>query len=285
LLVEAATDEEAIALVEPLRAVWLDCLIKEKLSGTAKRAFHVQSGDSVSAYISKHGRKSVDREAAAGKRPAWGIAEEMTLARTKKGKGNDDDDPSRSPWQILRDAHDGDEPSKKLWQEYAIVMHGRKQQIWSDGLKALVGLIEVKDEDAAEGEEYTEDEDEILTGWDKDEWRRVRRHRAAILAAAEGEGGLPAIQIAASGGRPRPEDVFEEDDPATRVREAKAAQMRADRADASAKMLDELLIEIATDAELPSHGDGPPGDDGSPWCPRPGGLAAMAVASVRPPPV
>lgn len=77
----------------------------------------------VSAYISKHGRDDADRAAATKARPAWGIAEEMTLARTKRGKAGG----SRSPWQILRDAHAGDADAIGLWQEYALTMQGRRQ--------------------------------------------------------------------------------------------------------------------------------------------------------------
>ena len=188
-LVKAKTDEEAAAMLEPMRRAWVDCLRKEGLTGTLDRAFHLQNGDAVSAYISKHGRDETDRAAATEARPAWGIAEEMTLARTKRGKGKE----SRSPWQILRDAAAGDEDAERLWQEYALVMHGRRQQVWSDGLKEAVGLVEVEDEEAAEGEEYTADEDEKLEVWTRAQWRSVRHLRAALLAAAE-TGGAEAVR-------------------------------------------------------------------------------------------
>lgn len=188
-LVRAESDEEAAAMLEPMRRAWVDCLRKEGLTGTLKRAFHLQNGDAVSAYISKHGRDETDRKAATEAHAGWGIAEEMTLARTKRGKGQG----SRSPWQILRDAAAGDEAAARLWQEYALVMHGRRQQVWSDGLKEAVGLVEVEDEEAAEGEEYTADEDEHLMSWERREWRRIRHLRAAILAAAEA-GGAAAVR-------------------------------------------------------------------------------------------
>jgi hypothetical protein len=190
-LVQAGSDEEAIALLEPLRAAWLDCLRKEGLTGTADRAFHLQSGDAVSAYISKHGRDEADRKGATEARPAWGIAEEMTLARTKRGREG-----GRSPWQILRDAASGDECSIRLWQEYARTMQGRRQQVWSDGLKEACGVAEVEDEEAAEGEEYTPEEDQTLAIWTRPEWRRVRPRRAQILAAAEAGGGPAEIEAA-----------------------------------------------------------------------------------------
>lgn len=213
-LVRADSDEAAQALLEPLRAVWLDCLRKEGLTGTARRAFDLQNGDAVSAYISKHGRDEKERKAALNGRSNWGIAEEMTLGRTKKsGRNVDGDAPkSRSPWQILRDAVAGDEASVKLWQEYAIVMHGKRQQVWSNGLKLACGVVEIEDEDAAEGEEFTEDEDETLASWSAPQWRRVRHRRAEILAAAERGGAAEVERIL--GQMPADDEVIEEEDAA-----------------------------------------------------------------------
>jgi hypothetical protein len=198
-VVKADSDDVAQAMLEPMRAAWLDCLRKEGLTGTSRRAFDLQNGDAVSAYISKHGRDEEDRKSAGAARPAWGISEEMTLGRTKSGKAGG----SRSPWQILRDAVAGDEASARLWQEYALVMHGRRQQVWSDGLKAMCGVEEIEDEEAAEGEEYTEEEDETVASWSAAEWRRVRQRRAALLAAAE-RGGAPEVWRVLSDDEPPP---------------------------------------------------------------------------------
>lgn len=248
-LVRADSDEAAQELLEPMRLAWVDCLRKEGLTGTARRAFDLQNGDAVSAYISKHGRDEEDRKAATEARPHWGIAEEMTLGRTKRGgrksavtlqSAMDDARKklngkqvvqSRSPWQILRDGVAGDEASVKLWQEYALVMHGRRQQVWSNGLKRACGVEEIEDEQAAEGEEFTEEEDETLMSWSSPQWRRVRHRRGEILAAAERGGTAEVEQILGQ----TPED--------------------------------DQLIEA---------------EDISVWRPRRGGLASTALAAVRP---
>lgn len=180
-VIDADSMDDAKATLEPLRAQWLDCLRKEGLTGTRDRAFHLQFGDAVAAYISKHGRDNDDRRAAQEARPRWGIAEEMTRARTKKGTGN-----SRSPWQILRDTMDTDDPeSEALWREYSRTMRGRRQQVWSDGLKLACGVDEVDDEEAAEPEEFTDDEDEAVIDFTAHEWRLARLRRAELLTAAE----------------------------------------------------------------------------------------------------
>jgi hypothetical protein len=205
-LVRAGSDEEAQELLEPMRAAWLDCLRKEGLTGTSRRAFDLQNGDAVAAYISKHGRDEEDRKVASEGRPGWGISEEMTLGRTKQGKAGG----SRSPWQILRDAVAGDEASARLWQEYALVMHGRRQQVWSNGLKLACGVVEIEDEEAAEGEEFTEDQDETLATWSAPQWRGIRHRRAEILAAAE-RGGAEEVERVL-GGLPPDDDVLIDDE-------------------------------------------------------------------------
>lgn len=172
-IVRADDDEAAKAVLEPVRRVWVDCLKKEGLGGTLERAFHLATGEAVAKYPNK-AVKEIDAGA------AWSIAEEMTLGRLKKGRGKT----GASPWQILREAHAGDEDAARLWQEYALTMHGKRQQVWSNGLKEAVGLLEVEDEEAAEGEEYTDDPDELLHQFNLTEWKKWRRFRAEVLAAA-----------------------------------------------------------------------------------------------------
>lgn len=215
MLVRADTDEEALALLEPFRKVWLDCLRKAGLTGTAERAFDIRSGDAVSSYLSKHGRHEADKAAATAARDGWGMAEEMTQSRVKRGRGTPDV-PSRSPMQILRDAAAGDAGSGRLWQEYCRVMFRKPQMIWSDGLKTMIGLHEVEDEEAAEGQAYSPDQDEHLHRFELSEWRIWRRWRGLILAAAR-QGPEAVASLLRDGPpvvHPDPEpDIVEDDDP------------------------------------------------------------------------
>lgn len=192
-IVKAKDESEVLEIFEPFRMIWLDCLKKEGLGGTLERAFHLSTSDDlVAEYVSKAG-SDLDK--------SWGIAEEMTLGRLKRGRG----EKGASPWQILREAHDGDDAAKVLWAEYARTMLGRRQQVWSNGLKELIGLTEIEDEEAAEGEEYSEGEDEILHSFDRPEWRRWRSRRAEILAA--GRRGREALAaVLAAGTDPMPPD-------------------------------------------------------------------------------
>jgi hypothetical protein len=255
-LVQADTDEEALALLEPLRNQWLDCLRKEGLTGTTDRAFHLQSGDAVSAYLSKHGRDEGDRVRAEEKRSGWGISEEMTQSRFKRGRGKGEDQ-SRSPAQILRDASAGDEASGTLWQEYCRVMYRRPQMVWSDGLKDLVGLRELEDEEVAEGEEFTEEEDQLLHTFDRSSWRYWRRYRAQLLAAARK--GPEAVEELLRQGPQEDQDpdLIEPEEP------HRPPEREAQR-DADMVEFLELVEQL--------------------YQPVPGGLAAQALAAIPPPP-
>ncbi|WP_427238362.1 protein rep [Bacillus altitudinis] len=196
-IIEVDDDDAAKALLEPVRRVWVECLKLEGLGGTLSRAFHLASGEAVAEYVGKHGS-----EIEAG---SWGIAEEMTLGRLKRGRG----EKGASPWQVLREAHVGHHEARVLWQEYALTMHGKRQQVWSNGLKDLIGLREVEDKEAAEGEEFSDDQDELMHQFDRHQWRRWRPQRAAILAAARR--GPEAVAELLRGGADDPGEVIEDE--------------------------------------------------------------------------
>ena len=93
----------------------------------------IRSGDEAGRYMAK-----------------WGAAEEITLSRHKQGRGRT----GRTPAQLLAASCDeGDKAAGHLWAEYAQVFHGRRQLVWSRGLKALAGVGEVDDHDAAQDQQ------------------------------------------------------------------------------------------------------------------------------------
>ena len=165
LLVEASTEADAVASVEKLRAAWMACLKGVGLSG-AGAAFDVQGAASAGNYVAK-----------------WGAAEELALGDRKKGRHG------RTPMQLLQDYTDAaDETAGQLFTEFAKTFKGRRQLVWSRGLKALAGIEEKSDERVAEEAvkraEEAEDETTMAT-FDKVEWRTVRAHRAQVLQASE----------------------------------------------------------------------------------------------------
>lgn len=68
---------------------------------------------------------------------------------------------SRTSWQLLRDAADGDERAGQLWGEYERATKGRRQLVWSPGLRGLLGLdgVELTDDELAE--ENDQDQEDV----------------------------------------------------------------------------------------------------------------------------
>lgn len=206
-------------VLDPLQGAWIASLRGAGLDG-AGAAFQAQGADAAGSYITK-----------------WGAAEELTLAQRKKGRGRT----GRTPAQLLSASCDEkDHEAGRLWAEYATVFHGRRQLVWSRGLKALAGIGEVDDADAAKDEKQDE---QIETGranishpiWTKDVATGKVDRRASVADRAEEVGVEQASAELVQGHVPEP-DIIDD------------------------------LIEIE---EV--------------WRPQPGGIAAAALAAVRPP--
>jgi hypothetical protein len=79
---------------------------------------------------------------------------------------------------------------KALFQEYAVVFKGRRQLVWSEGLKALLSIEDASDEEIASRPE----EGDELGNLDLDTWRRVvrakKRGELAAIAGAYGWSGV-----------------------------------------------------------------------------------------------
>lgn len=175
----------------PLRAAWLASLRGAGLDG-AGAAFQVQGAAAAGNYITK-----------------WGAAEELSLSHRKKGRAG------RTPAQLLAaSCDDGDLKAGELWAEYATIFRGRRQLVWSRGLKALAGIGEVDDQEAAQDKQQ---EGQMETGraniphyvWRDDVAVRRGDRRAELLDRAEEVGPDEAVTELVSGHMPT-EDVIEE---------------------------------------------------------------------------
>lgn len=183
IMTNAATEEEAVDVVETLRSEWLYQLDRHGLDGKTKaaqeRSFDVRGAATAGEYITK-----------------WGAAEEMTLAQTKVGHAK-----GRTPWQLLRDArtHEDAKEQKRaaaLWYEFVTEFKSVHQLQQSPKFKALVkaGLAfeeekahEKKAEAEAKGEPTPPEEVETVMAYLDDKlWQRARWRRVRLLEAAEG---------------------------------------------------------------------------------------------------
>lgn len=177
---------EGDADLTPLRDAWLASLRGAGLDG-AGAAFHAQGADAVGNYITK-----------------WGAAEELTLSKRKKGRGRT----GRTPAQLLAASCDeGDREAGHLWAEYATVFHGRRQLVWSRGLKALAGIGEVEDEEAArdqqqDGQQETGRANIPHLVWRDEVAARRADRRADLLDRAEEVGPDQAVAELVAGRMP-----------------------------------------------------------------------------------
>lgn len=101
---------------------------------------------------------------------SWGADKEMASASTKQGRMH-----GKTPFQLLEES-DGNTRYKELFLEYALHFKGKRQLVWSRGLKEKVGVVEKSDEQLAS--EQTEQTD-LLALLSDHQWRIVngRNHR------------------------------------------------------------------------------------------------------------
>lgn len=175
----------------PLRDAWLASLRGAGLDG-AGAAFQAQGADAAGNYITK-----------------WGAAEELTLSQRKKGRG----ETGRTPGQLLAASCDeSDAQAGRLWTEYAQVFHGRRQLVWSRGLKEMSGIGDVDDEEAAQDQQQ-EDQSEIARAnipyfvWRSGVASHYADERAILLDRAE-EVGVDAAAADLIQGRKTFDDVL-----------------------------------------------------------------------------
>jgi len=98
-----------------------------------------------------HGVDVKPHDAAAEYISKWGFQDELTTAHIKHGKKD-----SRTPFDLLRDYRNTkDSKAGGLFKEYAKIFHGRRQLVWSKGLKDLLipDQLELLDEEIAEMDE------------------------------------------------------------------------------------------------------------------------------------
>lgn len=151
--------DEDVLIQDELYDFWQDKCMKSGLGKPSrKHGLDLKTGsrDEVLAdYISK-----------------WGLAEEMTQSHQKIGKRNRQ---SLTVWEILELASMEKSTRDKyshLFLEYGAAFKNRAQLYWSSGLKELLKVKDVSDEEAANAAEDDQDEifDQVLELETQDWW-------------------------------------------------------------------------------------------------------------------
>jgi hypothetical protein len=113
------------------------------------------TNEHIADYVAKFGRE-----------PKWTESHELTKAPAKKGRAG-----GRTPTQLLADYAAGDKEAGLLWRVYALLFTGKKQLVWSRGLRELLGLNEEKSD-----EEVATEQSGIallLAHLENEQWRAV----------------------------------------------------------------------------------------------------------------
>lgn len=130
LLESPLTAEEIDELTVWLRERWLMVLARHGRDASWYPSVDVRPGRAdVAEYIAKYGRLP--------KVTGWTLEHELTKAPVKRGRPD-----RRTPYQLLADSLVGDKRASALFVEYAKNFKGKKQLVWSKGLRARLGLDE-----------------------------------------------------------------------------------------------------------------------------------------------
>ena len=114
----------------------------------------VRAGDFAADYVSK-----------------WGMDYEIAKAHVKKGKKG----ASKSPFQLLVDYEQGDMQAGALFREYAEAFKGKRQLVWSKGLKKLFGIEQKTDKEVLE-EQTEKSTRKIIIHYA--DWMTIVKHKA-----------------------------------------------------------------------------------------------------------
>ena len=154
-------------------------MVPYRFSNGAQKVFFgvdVQDGKAAAKYASK-----------------WGLESEMTKGHIKHSRAVK----GRTPFDLLRaKLHDDDRQAAALFKEFAECFKGRRQLVWSKGLKARFAVADLNDEELAA---QIDDSAACLGAISLEQWRVILRLdlQADILELAR-HGWEPVQRLLAS---------------------------------------------------------------------------------------
>ncbi len=161
-------DIEVINFEQFIKSYWVKiCLAVGLGAPSLEHGATMQNASAVKTYLTK-----------------FKTAQELTNAKAKRAKGA-----SRNQWEILADAHNGCESSGKLWQIYADAFKGQRQLFWSRGLKEMLLIDEIADDEIEELEGVADDEIITVIELGVEDWGYIRRKnwQAQLLEIVEND--------------------------------------------------------------------------------------------------
>jgi hypothetical protein len=173
LLKKPLSPQEFIFFENLIKERWLMVLARQGYTASKEHGAHVREGhNDIVEYVAKYGRLP--------KVTGWTVIHEVTKSVSKKAHKD-----GRTAFQLLVDYLAGDMAAGRLFMEYARVFKGKRQLVWSEGLRALLGLIEVEKTDAQIAAEV-EEPAYVLLYLTVDQWKIVVKEngRAGLLEEA-----------------------------------------------------------------------------------------------------
>jgi len=132
----------------------------------------------------RHGVNVQDAKAAGKYASKWGMECELTKGHIKHAR----DEGNFSPWDMLKEYGEGRKEFADIFREYARAFQGKRQLVWSEGLRGLVGLgLEASDKELA----VRIEEDAVFLGsLSRDYWRLIVQadQRGELLEVASESG-------------------------------------------------------------------------------------------------
>ncbi|WP_221414866.1 protein rep, partial [Paenibacillus sp. EKM101P] len=166
---------------DKLYSLWSGACAVNGLECSRQHGLKIHDAAEASTYIGKWGDLMDKR---------WGTDSEMTKANIKKGRAG-----SMTPFDFLRVViQDGDLEYQDKFQEYAKATKGKRQLVWSPGLKDRFLIEEKTDEEVAT--EKVEEAD-LLGTLDWKDWRYILHNdlRFKLLKEIEESGYEAALEI------------------------------------------------------------------------------------------
>ena len=169
-----ASSELDTWLEHTLAEYWQRACASHGLHASLDRGVDLRGGDAAACYVAKLGLEVAGALGAVGK-----------VGRTS-GR--------YTPWQLLAGSMDGLVWAGNAFTEYGYTMRGKRQLVWSRGLRESLGVVETTDESLAEMPET--EADRLLAMFTHALWSGIVRTRVDIraeLAQALKARNLPAV--------------------------------------------------------------------------------------------
>lgn len=151
---------DRLAVESELYRAWAAACVRSGLESPSRRhGIKLDDGAQAAAYVAKMGLEA----------PRWGMDRELTKGHSKRAKDGE------TPFDLLRSvlADRADGHGRALFREYAQAFRGKRQLVWSRGLRELLGFGAVASD--AEVAAAHEDDAVLLAKLTADDWRAVLR--------------------------------------------------------------------------------------------------------------